>query len=192
MLLRLVCTDETLVNGPGYLAANESYRVGRSSRCSFVVHDLSVSRFHAQVTTNDDSVNVKDLGSRNGTFVDGVRVSEVEIQPGQTVRFGSVQFQLLAYDEPLSGSELSEVSTRLVKLPATAQPAKLELLSESQRRVLGLLLEGKAEKEVAAKLNISPHTVHNHVKEIYRKMEVNSRPELFSLFLAESKKPGLK
>jgi DNA-binding CsgD family transcriptional regulator len=65
-------------------------------------------------------------------------------------------------------------------------------LSEAQKRVLDLLLDGNSEKEVAVRLEISRHTVHNHVKEIYKKMTVNSRPELLALFVAESQKPGKK
>ena len=65
-------------------------------------------------------------------------------------------------------------------------------MPDRQRSTLDLLLDGKSEKEVAARLDISPHTVHNHVKEIYKRMNVNSRPELLALFVSESKKPGKK
>ena len=43
------------------------------------------------------------------------------------------------------------------------------------RRVLDLLLSGRSEKKVAAKLALSPHTVHNHAKEIYEKLGVSTR-----------------
>jgi DNA-binding CsgD family transcriptional regulator len=46
-------------------------------------------------------------------------------------------------------------------------------------------------RDIAARLEISPHTIHNHVKEIYRKMGVNSRPELLARFVSESKKKRL-
>jgi pSer/pThr/pTyr-binding forkhead associated (FHA) protein len=194
MLLRMICTDETLVNGPGYLVAGESYRIGRSSSCAFVVGDLSVSRYHAEVTARDAIVLVKDMGSRNGTFVDGVRVEQqAEVQPGQVVRFGSARFQLVSHEHAEeSDHENSALSTlKINDVPPPQHPAVLQL-SDAQKRVLDLLLDGKSEKEVARRLEISPHTVHNHVKEIYKKMEVNSRPELLALFVPESQKAGKK
>jgi DNA-binding NarL/FixJ family response regulator len=45
------------------------------------------------------------------------------------------------------------------------------------------LLEGDAEKQVALKLGLSPHTVHEYVKVLYRKLEVSSRSELLARFI---------
>jgi len=187
----MICRDGSLVDGPGYLAAGQCYRVGRSSRCSFVLGDLSVSRFHAEVKVDSETVWIKDLGSRNGTFIDDERVDEAELLPGQTVRFGNALFHLVSDARPDSAvQDTSELSTHLVdRLPMHQRPS-VGQLSKAQRRVLDLLLAGLAEKEVATKLEISQHTVHNHVKGIYRKMGVSSRPELLALFVADSKKPG--
>lgn len=54
-------------------------------------------------------------------------------------------------------------------------------LSETESAVFELLKERLTEREVAAKLNRSPHTIHVHVKNIYRKMRVSSREELLQL-----------
>jgi pSer/pThr/pTyr-binding forkhead associated (FHA) protein len=184
MNMRMICIGESLLDGPGYLIFGESYRVGRSSHCSFVVSDLSVSRYHAEVTVNLEKVRVKDLGSRNGTYVDGVRVNEVELQPGQSVRFGTVQFQITGHDESRTpDQDFSDISTFFVENKPFFRPATLKRLSEAQRRVLDELLLGLSEKEVATKLDLSPHTVHNHVKEVYRRMSVSSRAELLALFV---------
>jgi LuxR family maltose regulon positive regulatory protein len=48
---------------------------------------------------------------------------------------------------------------------------------------LRYLLSGDSEKQIAHKLARSPHTVHTHVKSIYRNLGVSSRGELFSLFV---------
>jgi len=187
MKLRMVCTNLSLVKSPAQLLSGQCYRIGRSSRCAFVLTDLSVSRHHAEVTVNGTSVLVKDLGSRNGTFVDGERVGEAELQPGQSVKFGNALFQVILHDQDTAAErESSEVSTYVVNLPP--QPTAVRELSATQKRVLAALLKGKSEKQVASELKISPHTVHNHVKEIYRKMEVSSRPELLALFVAGTKK----
>jgi pSer/pThr/pTyr-binding forkhead associated (FHA) protein len=189
--MQLVCMDKSLVDGPEQLAEENSYRVGRSSRCSFVISDLSVSRFHAQVIVQREKVWIKDLGSRNGTFVDGARIEEAEVQPGQSVRFGNAQFHLV--DDELRGApprEISDISTHVVKYkPSVVEPAALAQLSEAQRRVLDHLLTGLQQKEVASKLDISPNTVHSHVTVIYRTLGVSSRAELLALFITDQKKP---
>jgi DNA-binding CsgD family transcriptional regulator len=51
-------------------------------------------------------------------------------------------------------------------------------LTDSQRRVLHCLLEGLGEKEAAMKLKLSVHTVHNHVKALFKMFEVHSHAEL--------------
>jgi DNA-binding CsgD family transcriptional regulator len=186
----MICRDASLVEGPDSLAIGACYRVGRSSRCAFVVGDLSVSRFHAEVTVEAETVRVKDLGSKNGIYIDGARVKEAELHPGQSVSFGNVLFHVVSDSRPdAPADDNSAVSTHFVHSKPARQPPSLNLLSKGQIRVLDLLLAGLAEKEVAVKLEISQHTVHNHVKEIYRKMGVSSRPELLALFVADSKKP---
>ena len=53
-------------------------------------------------------------------------------------------------------------------------------LSRRQRQTLELLLAGDAEKQIAARLAISRHTVHVYVKSLYKRFAVNSRPELLA------------
>ena len=194
MKLRLICTNESLVDGPLYLNSGENYKIGRSSRCNFVLDDLSVSRVHATVIVNGESVRVEDLKSRNGTYVDGVRVTKAEVRPGQVVRFGNAQFHLIsdkrADDE--CPEDVSEMSTHFVHSKPAHHPTAALRLSIAQLRVLDLLLTGRSEKEVAVTLRLSPHTVHNHVKVIYRRMKVSSRPELLALFVDDDKKPEKK
>jgi DNA-binding CsgD family transcriptional regulator len=59
-------------------------------------------------------------------------------------------------------------------------------LTPRQRQALRYLLEGDAEKQVAARLGVSTLTVHDHVKALYRHFGVASRPELLAYFLRRS------
>lgn len=59
----------------------------------------------------------------------------------------------------------------------------LDHLSPREREVLTLLLAGNARKEVASKLNLSAHTVTDHLKVIYKKFGVRSRAELLARFI---------
>lgn len=63
--------------------------VGRESSCDITLVDGSISREHALVTVRDDQVFLQDLGSKNGTFVDGEKLTgEIELLPETTVGFG--------------------------------------------------------------------------------------------------------
>lgn len=61
-------------------------------------------------------------------------------------------------------------------------------LTDRQAQVLRQLLYGQSEKEIAQQLGLSQHTVHVHVKGIYRKLIVGSRSELMSRFLHDQPK----
>ena len=56
-------------------------------------------------------------------------------------------------------------------------------LPERLRQVLWLLCLGRSEKEIAAQLQLSTHTVHNHVRRLYKALDVNSRAELLATAL---------
>ncbi|MCH8275031.1 MAG: FHA domain-containing protein [Armatimonadetes bacterium] len=59
-----------------------------------LVADTTVSRCHAEFTRTAESVLLKDLGSSNGTFVNGVRIeAETELKSGDTVQFGAAKFR---------------------------------------------------------------------------------------------------
>ena len=59
-----------------------------------LVGETTVSRRHAQLVKSGDSVVVRDLGSTNGTYVNGAKIgSEATLRPGDAVQFGSVRFR---------------------------------------------------------------------------------------------------
>lgn len=58
-------------------------------------------------------------------------------------------------------------------------------LTPAERLVVQLLLTDKSEKEIAAALEISAHTIHGHVKEIYRKYNVSGRAGLMAIWLSQ-------
>jgi len=62
----------------------------------------------------------------------------------------------------------------------------LAALSKAQFPVYQLLLGGLSYKQIAARLVLSQHTVHNHIKAIYRALRVKSRAELFAKFLNDT------
>ncbi|MGH7600188.1 MAG: FHA domain-containing protein [bacterium] len=66
--------------------------VGRSPECEIIVNDPSISRRHAALILQAGRVFLKDLGSKNHTFVDAQVVeTEIEILPGTCLSFGKVE-----------------------------------------------------------------------------------------------------
>jgi Domain of unknown function (DUF1707)/FHA domain len=70
-----------------------SFTIGRTQDCDLRVADLSVSRRHAQLDRSEDGWLLSDLGSHNGTRVNGWLVREpVPVRPGDLLQFGSAMF----------------------------------------------------------------------------------------------------
>ena len=71
--------------------------VGRAPNCDCVVPEECVSRRHAQVWKDGGHWWLRDLGSRNGTRVNGIRVIEAtEVRPGDRVNLGGATYSLSA------------------------------------------------------------------------------------------------
>jgi predicted component of type VI protein secretion system len=90
--------------------------VGRNASNDIQVEHPSVSSFHCEITSAGDSLIVKDLGSTNGTFLDGKPVQEVCAFNGQRLQLGSVE---LLVDAP----ETVEASRQLESVGAAPSPA---------------------------------------------------------------------
>lgn len=77
-----------------------TFTIGRDRQCDLAIDDLTVSRRHAQLEREEAGGWVlTDLGSRNGTRVNGWRVRDsVEVRPGDLIRFGDVVYVLGSAD----------------------------------------------------------------------------------------------
>jgi len=65
--------------------------VGRATRADFIVDAALVSRIHCRITAAADKLEVVDLKSTNGTYVNGKRVHRAELQTGDRLRVGRVE-----------------------------------------------------------------------------------------------------
>ncbi|WBQ01827.1 DUF1707 and FHA domain-containing protein [Kribbella sp. CA-293567] len=70
-------------------------RIGRVPGATLRLADLSVSRFHAELRPTDNGWLLRDLGSMNGTHLNGLRITTpVQVRPGDHIRFGAVTYHL--------------------------------------------------------------------------------------------------
>lgn len=85
-ILEVILPDETHAAFPLKEGVN---LVGREQSCDITLADPSISRNHASLTVRAGTVLLKDLGSKNATFVDGKKLTtEVEVHPDTAISFG--------------------------------------------------------------------------------------------------------
>ncbi len=84
--LVLICDGDDLVT---HKLGNVT-TIGRASLNQIVINNPAVSAQHAIITRFDDSYRLKDLNSTNGTQVNNVSITDVELKDGDKIRFGSV------------------------------------------------------------------------------------------------------
>src|SRR5689334_14813261 len=68
--------------------------VGRAPTCDVPVFDPTVSRRHAELSLVAGGIKIQDLGSANGTFVNGDKITERTAKHGDSVTFGKIVFRV--------------------------------------------------------------------------------------------------
>jgi hypothetical protein len=83
-----------LPDGTSVPIAHTPVVIGRTPECDVVLGDTNVSRRHAQVALDDGAVVVTDLGSTNGTFLNGRRVTRATVRPGDELTIGTSRLRV--------------------------------------------------------------------------------------------------
>ena len=98
--------------------------VGRDPACEISHDDSLLSRRHAEFVTAGNVVTVKDLGSRNGVFVNGARASEQTLEPGDIVQIGPLRarFVVDAGVRSISPEALDVDRTAVIRKAPAAPP----------------------------------------------------------------------
>src|SRR4051794_14681992 len=83
---RVCAQDRHVLLGEGEVV------IGRSSYCSLVLDHETLSRVHASLRVVGDGIELSDLGSSNGTFVNGAGIAApTRVRPGDDIRLGKVK-----------------------------------------------------------------------------------------------------
>lgn len=181
----LLVRDEMAADWAYELIEGE-HRLGRSRTCQIRLQHDSVSREHALIVVDEcRKIYIRDLHSRNGTLVNEQKIEQQELRVGSKIRLGAVLLEVIKDIKAVKNRIVEDESTTMAGLDSisTEMQAKINSLTEAQRRVLSLLLRGHSEKEAATLLFISQSTVHNHIRQVYQKFDVKARSELMALFL---------
>lgn len=97
-------------------------------------------------------------------------------RPASEPRFNQREAVLVA----LLHGEVARLVGGPLAEPCEATPSQL---SQRVRQVLNCMLQGDSDKEIAARLNLSPHTINQHTKRIYLHFQVKSRGELLARWI---------
>ena len=85
-----------LPSGDRFTLTESIITVGRHPESNLVLADPNVSRNHAEIRPNGDRYQVVDLGSTNGTRVNGVRIDKQTLQDGDELTFGNTRMRFEA------------------------------------------------------------------------------------------------
>ena len=165
----------TLAFTEGHLAGHrvrlekEVATLGRRDDNAYVVDDPRVSRVHAELRREGNTVIVSDLGSSSGTTVNGEAVTgSAVVRHGDKIGFGPV---IASFEDPAAAAE-TEDTTMVFEAP------KVEIgphLSPRQQQVLEGMAEGMTNSEIGEHLGVTERTVKAYAQEVYDKLGVRNR-----------------
>jgi hypothetical protein len=85
------------------IVADKQILIGRSSDLDMVLVEDMVSRKHARIQTQGEQIWIEDLGSTNGTFVNGEKIKRARLKEGDRVLIGTSILKVIAGDAPKDG-----------------------------------------------------------------------------------------
>jgi pSer/pThr/pTyr-binding forkhead associated (FHA) protein len=118
------------------LRPNREITVGRSSDLDMVLVEDMVSRKHAKITTDDRTVSIQDLGSTNGTFVNGEKIRTVRLKEGDRILVGTSIIKLV--------QATTEVTAQTSTLAETEARSRLQVTAN--RRAEPKMMQGNIEE----------------------------------------------
>ena len=121
-MAKLVVLTQSMA-GRSFDLAGERTTVGRVEDNAFQIAEPSVSSRHCEILLRGDEVVVKDLNSTNGTFINGEKISESVLKPGQTLRLGNVELKLDAPGAPAAPTASAPAPSSSSPAPATPPAA---------------------------------------------------------------------
>ena len=114
-----------------YSFSENEVLIGRSPECDVLLDNAGVSRTHAKVLRQGDRVQLVDLNSSNGTFLNGKWINEAYVNSGDTVGIGKFTLTMKVAAEPLPDLEPHAASN-----PEPVSSSTVFLRPEETRKIL--------------------------------------------------------
>jgi pSer/pThr/pTyr-binding forkhead associated (FHA) protein len=124
-MAKLVVLTQSMA-GRSFDLATERTTVGRVEDNAFQIAEPSVSSRHCEILLQGADIVIKDLNSTNGTFINGEKISEGVLKPGQTLRLGNVELKLDVPGAPAAPASAPSSPSASAPPPAPASPPKKE------------------------------------------------------------------
>ena len=106
--------------------------IGRDASCDLALDDPKVSRFHARIAASDGLVLLDDLGSTNGTMVNGARVSRAALVSGDAISVGDTQIGFAQESDAAQPAQVPQTPPDRTP-PPTAQTPRTPTIHTRQR-----------------------------------------------------------
>jgi hypothetical protein len=103
------------------VAVDKQILIGRSSDLDMVLVEDMVSRKHARIAMQTDQIWIEDLGSTNGTFVNGETIKRARLKEGDRVLIGTSILKLIAGDAPRDGMDAKRELENVAQARRTSQ-----------------------------------------------------------------------
>jgi pSer/pThr/pTyr-binding forkhead associated (FHA) protein len=139
-MAKLVILSEGMTGRSHELKVDKT-TIGRVEDNTFQIAEPSVSSHHCEVLLRGNEVVVRDLNSTNGTFINGEKITEKAIKPGQTLRLGQIEIRLES-DAPPGQAKKAVDSTMVVP-----RGVSLNQLEEGSRAAFGTAGKGFSKKD---------------------------------------------
>src|SRR5256885_7820426 len=115
------------------LKSDKQIIVGRSSELDMVLVEDMVSRKHAKIVVSAGKVTIEDLGSTNGTFVNGEKIKQARLKEGDRILIGTSILKLIHQGE--DAEDLDDASVKQKLEEAAAQAAKVTKTSSMTGKI---------------------------------------------------------
>jgi pSer/pThr/pTyr-binding forkhead associated (FHA) protein len=99
--------------------------IGRVDDNSFPILEPSVSSHHCEILLKGSEVVVRDLNSTNGTFINGEKIAESVLKPGQILRLGQIEMRLETEASPAPAASM-KATDKTVVMQRGVSPTDLE------------------------------------------------------------------
>lgn len=155
--------------------------VGRGHDADLQLDDLGVSRRHAALRVVEGRLFIEDLGSSNGTFVNGAKIDRAYVlRSGDELTIGQCELRVCIR---AARRERAECTTQPIPRITAREPSPMAILSPRERELLPLLAGGLSQRELAQELGVTVKTIETYRTRIGHKLGLTSRAELIRFAL---------